>query len=245
MFNPRPAVRTVEFGPADERFRVVVVDDALIDPQALVALAQRHRAAFAEAPHNAYPGLELPLPDSAVQALATWFLEHAAAPLGVGGLHSAHARLAMVTRPPQTLTPLQRLPHRDRLGVVADEIAAAGVLYLFADPELGGTAFYRPTRPLAEVDACFARYAAISDPEFEAASGLGPDKAYPHASSEMFEWIAEVPAAYNRAIFYDGGRFHCSQIERPERLCGDPAQGRLTLNLFATARKRLSMGALL
>jgi hypothetical protein len=203
----------------------------------VVAMAARHRAAFAEAPHNAYPGLELPLPDGAVQAMTAWFGQVAAPLLGAGPLRSAHARLAIVTRPPATLTPLQRLPHRDRLGTAADEMAAAGLLYLFDEPALGGTAFYAPRRTLAEIDAEFARYAPMTDAEFAAASGLGPIKAYPQATSALFEWVAEVPAAFNRAIFYDGGRFHCSQIERPELLSDDPARGRLTLNLFAVARR--------
>lgn len=237
MFNPQPDARLLEFGPAERPFRAVVLDNALLDPQALIDAAVRHRRAFAEAPHNAYPGIELPLPESAVEAFVAWFRHHAAPHLGVGEVLAAHARLAMVTRAPETLSPLQRLPHRDRLGTAAGEIAAAGVLYLFDTPALGGTAFYEPKLALPQIDAQFARYASMSDAHFDTASGLGPSKAYPHASSPMFDWIAEVPPAFNRAIFYDGGRFHCSQIERPELLVDDPARGRLTLNLFATARR--------
>lgn len=235
MFNPEPQVRLLSFGPGDDPFRVVVVDDALLDPEAVVAAAAQHREAFAEAPHNAYPGVELPLPQAVMQAAVEWFGRHAAPLLGAGEVRSAHARLAMVTRDPRTLSPLQRLPHRDRLNVPTGEMAVAGVLYLFDDEALGGTAFYVPKRPLPEIDAEFARFAGMSDAEFDAASGLGPVKAYPHGDSRLFEWVAEVPPARNRAIFYDGARFHCSQIERPERLADDPASGRLTLNLFAVA----------
>jgi hypothetical protein len=234
MFNPRPEVRTIEFGPADDPVRVVVVDDALLDPWALVDLAVRHRAAFAEAPHNAYPGIELPLPDRAVQAFVQWFGDHAQAALGLSAVQSAHARLAMVTRPPDRLSPLQRLPHRDRLGTAPGEMAAAGVLYLFDDASLGGTAFYSPRVPRAELDAQFGRYASLDDHHFEHETGLGAVKCYPHAGSRLFDWLAELPPAFNRAIFYDGGRFHCSQIEQPERLSDDPARGRLTMNLFMT-----------
>jgi hypothetical protein len=49
-----------------------------------------------------------------------------------------------------------------------------------------------------------------------------------------------VPAAFNRAVFYDGGHFHSSHITQPEKLGADPAHGRLTLNGFFICRRSAS-----
>jgi Family of unknown function (DUF6445) len=49
-----------------------------------------------------------------------------------------------------------------------------------------------------------------------------------------------VPAAFNRAVFYDGGQFHSSHITQPALLSADPARGRLTLNGFFICRRAAS-----
>jgi hypothetical protein len=108
-------------------------------------------------------------------------------------------------------------------------------LYLFKDPELGGTSFYRPKQPLADTHALFDAWAGMADEEFTRTIGAAP--AYLTGSNDYFELIATVPAAYNRVIFYDGSIFHSSHITRPELLSTDPASGRLTLNGFWVCRK--------
>ena len=72
----------------------------------------------------------------------------------------------------------------------------------------------------------------------EAASGaLSPPAAYLTASNDCFEQVASVPAAFNRAIFYDGEIFHAAQIEAPHLLTDDPMTGRLTMNGFFRYRR--------
>ena len=60
MFNPRPRLQSVPIAPGHVAW---VIDDALADPQRWAELAAQQRAAFAASPHNAYPGIELPMPD--------------------------------------------------------------------------------------------------------------------------------------------------------------------------------------
>lgn len=233
MLNPRPAVHTL---PVGDGAPCVVVDDALLQPQALVDLALRHRAAFEPPRHNAYPGIELPLPDAVVAHFVEHFLLHARAHLPARRVLAAHGRLAMVTLPPHALGPVQRVCHRDRLAAAADECAVAGVLYLFHDERLGGTSFFDPLQPGAETEALMA---ALAGPQGEAhAADAGLPRGYLTDDCAHFHRAATVPPRWNRLIWYDGGRFHNSHVARPDLLRDDPASGRLTLNLFLRCRRR-------
>jgi hypothetical protein len=57
-------------------------------------------------------------------------------------------------------------------------------------------------------------------------------------SNAYFERIAQVPATWNRAIFYDGGLFHSADVDQPVLLSSDPLRGRLTLNSFFTCSRK-------
>lgn len=231
MFNPRPTLTQLPLGGGATG---VVIDDALTDPQALVDLSLRHRSAFTQAAANAFPGLELPLPEGVVAQFSECFSRHARSVLGARRVLTASGRLSMVTLLPSQLSPLQRVCHRDRLAAAADECVGAGVLYLFADKALGGTSFYRPRTD--DIDARMRHWASIDSNRFDLETGWTP--AYMTQSNAHFEKTAEVAARWNRLIFYDGARFHTSHIEQPLLLDDDPARGRLTLNLFFVCRRR-------
>jgi len=234
MFNPAPHIETVRLGP---RHACIVIDDALDDPDAWVARAARHAAAFREAPGNAYPGPELPLPDTITVQLAAVFAQHARERLGARRTLRSHSRLSLTVRAPRELQPRQWLPHVDRLEAVAGQGIAASVLYLFRDESLGGTSFYRPRRPLPEIARLVQDSARLDPAAFRDRYDIAPG--YPDASA-WFDKLATIPARYNRLIFYDGTVFHAGEIRAPERLAPDPATGRLTLNGFFLCRRRLS-----
>lgn len=59
MFNPHAQIREISLGNGQV---CCVIDDMLANPEAWVRQAVRNRAAFREAPGNAYPGIELPVP---------------------------------------------------------------------------------------------------------------------------------------------------------------------------------------
>src|SRR5688500_12457788 len=148
-FNPRPRIEALTFAGGAS---CLVVDDALVDPHALRDYAIAHRARFAAAPTNAYPGIELAAETGLEQALADVFRLHVRPRLPVRRLVGLYARLAMVTLPASHLQPRQTIPHRDSSWVDPAHAIAASVLYLFEDEALGGTGFYVPKRPRAEVE---------------------------------------------------------------------------------------------
>ena len=144
--------------------------------------------------------------------------------------------LPIATRRPAALLPRQWLCHVDRLDAVPGETIAASVLYLFDDPALGGTAFFRPRRPLPEIAALVQDSSRLTPHAFEERSGL--TAGYMTASNPWFERIAAVPARFNRLIVYPGSIFHGADIREPERLDPDPRKGRLTMNGFFVCRRK-------
>ena len=233
MFNPQAVAQLLRLGTR----RVAVVDDALHPEQglqALRALSAKHWGAFEQSLHNSFPGPELALPPSGAQAFAPSLLTHAAPCLGLESTSfkvlSIHARLSLVSLMPEQLRPIQRVCHRDRLQAPPGSHVLAGVLYLFDEPNLGGTNFFDPT-DASGIDAWMAGVAQMDNAQFTAETGLAP--AYMTESNAHFTLQGSVDARQNRLIWYDGSQFHGSHITQPNRLQHDPQTGRLTLNVFA------------
>ncbi|MDL2353927.1 MAG: DUF6445 family protein [Pseudomonadota bacterium] len=233
MFNPRARISEVPIGDGQS---CIVVDDCMLDPRALRALAIEHAAGFDAAPRNAFPGLELPMPAAFSGLLDEFFMQHVRRRLGARRTLDVHSRLSLVTLPGAQLRPLQRVCHRDRFGVAADQLAAACVLYLFDQPALGGTSFFRPRQSAAQTNDMMRTLGGMDTAA--ASAMLGAEPGYLLASNAWFELVHTVPAAWNRAIFYDGSIFHSSHVGAPELLSADPARGRLTLNGFFVCRRQ-------
>lgn len=227
MFNP--ACRISQHSLPDGR-RLIVVDDALAAPRAWVERACRHAEDFDPPRYNAYPGLELRLPDAVSSELQLFFACHARAALGARRTLRAYSRLAMATLAPERLSPAQWIPHRDRIDERPGLRIAACVLYLFEDPGLGGTVFFRPRVSESEIARLVHDSGVLAPAEFSRRYGIEPG--YPRGDARWFEPIGRVEPRFNRLVFYDGLGFHCGEIGAPERLSADPAKGRLTLTAF-------------
>lgn len=232
LFNPVPRVEVREFGHGAF---ALVVDDALLEPRRFVDFAAEHWAHARETGHNAFPGPELPMPDTFTARLEDWFNQHLRRALGGRRTLRTHSRFAMATWPPERLQPRQWLCHRDRDAVHPGERVAASVLYLFEDAALGGTAFYAPTRDALATarlvhDSSTLEAAAFRVAHPEVAAG------YLTGSNAWFERLGAVEPRFNRMIAYDGDLFHTSNVADPARLSTDPRAGRLTINGFFTLR---------
>jgi hypothetical protein len=232
MFNPSPRASVVSLGGDAS---CLVFDEVLLEPQRLVALAVAQREHFRFSGNNAFPGPELRMPDTFSAALEAFFAIHARRQLGGRRTLRAYSRLSLVTLQPEQLAPTQWVCHRDRMELETGRCVAACVLYLFQDPALGGTGFYRPRRSAPETARLVHDSGALEPAAFAAKYGI--TATYPTTSNAWFEKIASVPARFNRAIFYDGMQFHSGDILAPERLSEDPRQGRLTINGFFTCRQ--------
>ena len=228
MFNPAPRLGLKPF----EGGFCIVADDALLDPGALRDFAVEQRARFAQAPFNAYPGIELALTGPIEAALGEFFDRHIRTLMGARRRVRMNCRLAMTTTPPDELQPRQCIPHRDSAWIQPGHRACASVLYLFDDPALGGTSFYRPRQDANATARLVHDSSTMAAAAFGAKYGIGA--AYPSGTTRYFEHLASVPARWNRMVFYDGRHFHSGDINDARALDDDPRRGRLTLNGFYT-----------
>lgn len=234
MFRANPAIQRIPLGQSV----VCVIDDALEQPQRWVEEAAARIGEFAEAPYNAYPGMELRLPAALAAAFADYFDRHLRREFGVRRTLEQHAKLALVTRREDELQPQQTIPHMDPLRMAPGQCALASVLYLFQDESLGGTSFFRPRVDPQRLHALFDDAARLDAEAFSARHGI--PRAYFAASDPWFERVLTVPPRWNRLIVYSGTIFHSGDIPHPDRLSADPRRGRLTLNGFLTCRRQLA-----
>lgn len=143
------------------------------------------------------------------------------------GVSCEVSTFSVVTLQPEELSPGQRLPHYDE----TDPMLVAVMHYLLG-PETGGTAFYRHKRSGFEAitpEREAAYHAALKEDERE--YGV-PDPGYYHGDSNRFELIGEIEAKPDRLILYRGRLLHSGVIPDPAALSADPADGRLTVNMF-------------
>lgn len=232
-FNPQPRIELLRFSA---QASCLVVDDALLDPGQLRDYAAARRGDFVQAPFNAYPGVELPMPLEFSRSLQEFFDRHMRNRLGGRRTVKMNSRLAMVTTPPPALEPRQRIPHRDSAWIDPAHTIAASVLYLFDDASLGGTSFYLPRLSEDAIKQLVHDSSVMDRARFNARHpSIAQD--YAGQSNDYFERIGQVPARWNRIIFYNGRLFHSGDVGGPDALTGDPETGRLTLNGFFTCSR--------
>jgi hypothetical protein len=232
MFNSHPIIQRVPIGNGAE---CIVVDNILSDPQRMVAGAVANREAFSFNPANHYPGIEKKMPAEFDQRLEEYFSQHLKQPFQARRTLGINTRMSIVTSRPEDLTPPQRICHRDAHSCAEGEGACAAVLYLFDDARLGGTSFYRPLVSPEEIDYLLHQARVLDRDSFSKVIGAQPE--YFNSVTRYFEKTATIPAAWNRAIFYDATVFHSGQIDVPELMHAHPGQGRLTINAFLRYRK--------
>ncbi len=214
-----------------------IVDDALADPDAAVQYAVERRGQFQPSEPNGYPGLTLPLPAHQGPAILDFFSTQMRRRFDARRLMHGMCRYSMVTLAVDELRPLQMLCHRDDPVGNPQYSVAGAVLYLFHDDGLGGTSFYEPARPHAEIVRLFGDARSMPTAQFLAVHGIA--HGYMSGSNAYFTRVASVAAKWNRLIFYDASILHSGDILAPQRLSADPAAGRLTLNHFFSSRRNL------
>lgn len=231
FFNPGARVRALEIAPGESCF---VIDDALANPEGLVGWAATQQF---QAPEGfPYPGVLVDAPPPVAVLVGDYFAQYVRGRLGGRRTLSSAIRLSLVTLSPEQLRPVQWQCHRDRLGPVPQDLRlAAMVTYLFRDSGLGGTSFYRSLLTDEETERMINDAGSLSAREFGARYGL--EAGYLNGGNRYFERVAQVPAAWNRMLFYNGDLFHSGDIAAPTRLSADPRVGRLTLNGFFTCRR--------
>jgi Family of unknown function (DUF6445) len=203
---------------------VVVIDGFAADP----AMFADDAAMLGFAPVGIhYPGVRAAVARSLLKPLLAALAPVIADVFGYQGSEIDDAFYSLVTTPPGTLTPIQRIPHFD--GVEPERLA----LLHYLSPDMpGGTAFYRHRATGFETvtAARLSVYRAALDADL-ACEGV-PEAAYIAGDTGLYECVARHEGRFNRALLYRGNMLHCAWLPDAGRLVDDPAKGRLTVNTF-------------
>ncbi|UVO51277.1 DUF6445 family protein [Sphingomonas sp. SUN019] len=208
---------------------IVVIDGFAPDPDALVdAAAATHLTPAGEY----YPGPRAPAPTDYFASVGGLV---AAAVRKVFGHHEHlavdRALFSLATTPPEQLVLAQRIPHVDSV-----EPGRIAIVHYLSRADFGGTRFFRHRSTGFEtIDA--ARHRVWLDALAADFAGEGePPPGYIDENAVLFETIATIKPAWNRAILYRSSLLHCAAIPNDIALPGDPRTGRLTIASFLTAR---------
>ena len=187
---------------------------------------------------RAYPGVVLPV-DNELLGEMNRFIQREMSrlfPFCRSGI-DFHTQFSLATLQPEEFTWIQRLCHTDPR-LEPGRVNFAALLYLFDNPDMGGTGFYRFINPGfwqematmqredpdAGLDVLREKFQMFRDPP-----------CYMSESNEAAELLDRVPARFNRLVFYSGDLPHSASITQSDLLSSDPAEGRLTLNCFVSA----------
>lgn len=224
--NPAARIRIVPVGRSREP--VVVVEEALLDPQSAIEQAARLSFEAADEGRGGYPGLRAKAPRALAGLLVdgTMPLIERVFGLRPSSLSGFDASFSIVTAAPETLHPMQRIPHID----TRDPRRIAILCYL-ARHSIGGTAFFRQVSTgIEQVDPdSFGAYEAARRSDL---ARLPPGGSYPGAGTPGYSETAHFEARFNRLLVYRSCSIHSGTIPSDAALSADPRRGRLTVNLF-------------
>lgn len=215
-----------------EREPVIVVEEAARTPADLVSYAEAEvEFARADGPQGGYPGVRAAAPLNYVQALVKTVDPLIRRGFGLEQVKLARAEcnFSIVTRAPEELAPLQRIPHVDTV----DPLQFA-ILHYLCGPEHGGTAFYRHRQTGFETLTADrgARYEAARAAELVDRQGAG----YIGGDTAHYQQTAAFAAKWNRLLIYRSRTLHSGQIPPGAALSASPRTGRLTANIFLNYR---------
>jgi hypothetical protein len=226
ILSRHPEFRLSKFEIGRERAPLIVVDNFVADPDALIEIAAVK--VYSEQ-HTYYPGVRAKVPLTYQQFVLGELRAAIADTFGSkpNPLRFTDCHFSLVTTPPAKLAYPQRIPHVDSLS----SAELAFVHYLFR-ADLGGTAFYRHRKSGFE----FIDHARLSGYQRQVeAEQAGPDAAGPeyiNGDTALYEQIAKQEGVFNRMLLYRRTSLHSGSISRTFVPDINPRSGRLSINGF-------------
>lgn len=219
-----------------ENNKVLVIDDYAKDPEKLISQASA-MAPFEPEQNGYYPGVRRYISSGdgdaglyvrqGLQALAPLIAQV----FGIRTFNILRASFCLVTKRPEDLNSWQRLPHIDQV-----DPGHFALLHFLSPTPQGGTNFFRHRR------TGFERITSEREPHYAVARKAemlanGPPPArFFNDSDQDYERIAQFEGKYNRLLMYRGSLLHSGYIPSDFAFSPDPAQGRLTCNIFIQAQ---------
>lgn len=220
-----------------ERTPVVIIDDLYPGPEQLLSAAEQIQW-IRENPN--YPGIRAQVPADYLNhtlQLAAGPLQQAFALDTGNGLSSdvirnAFCCFSMVTNPPETLKPIQSLPHFD--AVTGQQLA---MLHYLCDTPFRGTRFFR------HKESGYENILQDRVSIYQEQAGKLVNRVQPGYASQCAPWyeaIGEVTAKFNRVVFYPASLLHSGVVGSGETLSDNAREGRLTITGFIDIASKLS-----
>jgi len=215
----------------EERQPLLVVDDVLADPDAMIDAARA--AEFYTPPHTNYPGLNANLPEAYYRTVVTALRGPIAAAFGLSSdaVLRYFGFFALATTGIADAQPIQKIPHHD-----GPDPGRLAMVHYLCRGDHGGTGFFRhKATGFESVDqARQDPYVAIAKAQL-AAAGVG-GAAFAGLDMADYDLIGQAECVFNRLIVYRNHVLH-SALLSPRGAGADPGQGRLTANGFIEAVK--------
>jgi hypothetical protein len=211
-----------------EKEPVIMIDNFLKEPEALVEYAVANRSGFAR-DTSFYPGLRMPC---TIQYMETVFrhlsrLISEVFQLPQSRIEGIKSFFSMATLPGEQLDVLQRIPHFD----IPLKTGIATIHFLCSN-KFGGTSFYRHRSTGFEfVDK--SRVELYSDVLYGEIRSQGlPEPAYINGDTALYQRIASYGAEFNRLLIYRSSSLHSGDIEPGFAGDPNPGTGRLSITSF-------------
>ena len=225
-FNLHPNIKIQELYIGEEKLPILVIDNFVDNAELLIESAASNTLLLEE---GFYPGIRAPAPKD-YQALLLQSLEEKLITffdINTVRLNFSVCHYSMVTKTPDQLKLLQRIPHFDS----PKENCIAAVHYLF-QKDLGGTSFYRHKKTKFESinEAKMKPY--FSSLESENGTNNIPKSGYINSDTALYEKISEQKGVFNRIIFYRRNALHSGSIDKQFTFDSSPLTGRLTIASF-------------
>ncbi|WP_158970073.1 DUF6445 family protein [Paraglaciecola sp. L3A3] len=208
-----------------EQAPILVVDNFVKDPEALVADAKKCQY-VKNSPF--YPGPRAPAPlayqELILRTLKEKMVDFFQVP--TPNLKFSICHYSVITTPPDQLKLLQRIPHFDSL----NENGLAAVHYLFKE-DLGGTSFYRHKKTGFESinEARHITYLRSLEAENDGPNIPKISDGYINGNTPLFERISQQQAVFNRIIIYRRNSLHSGSI--PADLFDNTSQSKIRLTI--------------
>ncbi|SHI16292.1 DUF6445 family protein [Ferrimonas marina] len=211
-----------------EQTPVIQIDDFLMDLEPLRQAAER--ASFEPDPQTYYPGIRAPLPKAYVVDTVQYLIPLLQRVYGIPRQARMQPRgfcFSLITQAPESLKPLQCLPHFD----TPDRFHFAILHYLNAPPH-GDTLFFRHRA------STFERVGQerMDDYFDQGRDALAEVKAnepgYRTGSDRHYDCYDRVSYRANRLAIYPGNLLHSTAVMAEQDIDPSPSSGRLTANLF-------------
>lgn len=222
--GPRATIARLSIGR--ERVPLLVIDDFVDDPDALI---RRAAARVFTDTGRSFPGVRTRAPLTYRRLVVERFGDLLRECFGLPGatLTFSMCHYSLVTTAPEALAPLQRIPHIDSV----NGRGIASIHYLFRAPH-GGTAFYRHRSTGFETVDTGRRDAYFRELERELAGPDAPPAAYIDGDTPLFEQVMAQEGRFNRVLFYPRNVLHSGCIGKGFVPDANPLTGRLSINSF-------------